>query len=250
MQNQQGNNSGVQEVILIVEPHPDDGALSMGGAISKFYENGIKLNSVVVFSDMRQDKRAIRRKESDSVWLQTLSGEVFYLDLPDEIFHKTYNDKLIIDNVSKSVFVQCIKGLDKLIKKISPNKVYFPIGIGGHFHHIIVNMCFDMIFEKYKEILFYFYEDYPYADLSRITYAKYIYRLWEKYSIQEEYQLIEGYIGMKKNLISKYKSQIEGKESDMEMKLEEYGKAISYEGIIKGHKLQSGKPYERFWKVI
>lgn len=236
--------------ILIIEPHPDDGALSMGGILSELCERGDDLVSVVVFSEIQQESKDIRKKESDTVWKEDLSGDVYYLDLPDENFHKTQGDKLVINNASKSVFLRCLKGLEELISRLNPDIIYFPIGIGGHFHHVMVNMCFDIIYSKHTAKQFYFYEDYPYSDFSRITYAKYVFRLWKRYNIKEEYRLIDKYIEMKKCLISRYKSQAEKENNNVEMLIEEYGKAISCEGIMKGYGLNSEKPYERVWKVI
>ena len=238
-----------RRTILVIEPHPDDGVLSMGGIISKYCERGAHAVSIVVFSETDDNKKRIRKKESDTVWRQKLSGEVCYLDLPDEKFHKIVDGKLKIDNLTKSICSQCISFLESKIKEINPDVIYFPIGIGEHFHHMMVNMCFDMIFIKYGNLQYYFYEDYPYADFSRVTYVKHVYRLWEKYDIQEEYHLIDGYIKTKAMLISKYESQLTQEFADFDRKINEYGLAIGHEGLLKGYQLQSGKPYERIWRV-
>lgn len=241
-------NGQDRRVILIIEPHPDDGILSMGGNILLYHKNNDQLISLVMFSETNE-MGEIRKKESNLVWETMLNSKVIYADLPDEAFDTFMDGSFKITRKSKEILLKAVNIITENISENKPDIVYFPIGIGEHFHHLLINMCFKIIYDNFRNIEFYFYEDYPYSDYGRVTYSKQVYYLFKKYKIQKVYKAIDEQLQDKVNCFMVYQSQNKKTYDEIYKIAETYGMGIGYEGLLENYPLVPECTYERTWKV-
>jgi len=236
------------QTILVVEPHPDDGALSMGGYLFNRYLAGDRLISAVIFMQEGEIGKQ-RQSETEFVWKAVLEGDCHYLNLPDQDLNLTNGEGIRINRQAKDIVNQVCEYVSGLICEYSPDIVIFPMGIGEHPHHTIANMCFRLIYSTHTACQYMFYEDFPYSDLSRIAYIRPVYRICRQFRIIKEYHCISETILDKVNLIMAYQSQHTKTFDEVKGTLSDYGEAILYEGIVEGNPLPKKGLYERLWKM-
>jgi len=176
---------------IFFSPHIDDVVLSCGGLISKLEEKEILV--VTIFSDYsgeiysRHAKCYLNslkfdnaneyfnsRKKEEKLAAKILDFDFEWLDFPEAIFR--FKKKLIFNNFFYTKTSKLFGSVSREDKKIMPfirnkikrilktysntrSKLYFPLGIGNHIDHQILNEI-GMDFQK-NEI--FFYEDFPYC---------------------------------------------------------------------------------------
>ena len=222
-----------EQTIPVVEPHPDDGILSMGGYLYDRYLKGDKLISTVLFME-ENEIGLTRSRENEYVWKTILEGECCFHNAPDKDLIINDSRQLRINREVKELLTGVCTHLTKVIEIYKPDIIFFPIGIGEHSHHIITNLCFRMVKPRITSSQFMFYEDYPYADYSRITYSRPLYRMRSQFNIEKEYQDIEETLRYKAGLVMAYSSQHQMGFDEIMSNLQVYGEAIGYEGALDG----------------
>lgn len=197
--------------VLIVEPHPDDFALSaLGYTLNKY--NSIVLN---VFSKMDInsftwiDKIDINECEYENIRLkeaklsvETILGQSFYsLKLQSKKITKK-SDKYIEEKVCEAI--------RKILNEYSNiNSILIPMGIGNHPDHIIVrNIALNYLLNENRDLKIILYPEYPYARC-RKDYNATLKELKNKYKLNKVIINVEDTLEILIDAISAYRSQFD-----------------------------------------
>ncbi|MFA5856776.1 MAG: PIG-L family deacetylase [Candidatus Pacearchaeota archaeon] len=232
---------------IIFSPHSDDTVLSTGGRILTNYENEsfsvLNIFSTCAFSilpELKNPKEITKLNNlEENEALGRLGINVEFMYLPEVLLrgYKHWNSPPDSNKEiqTKTLITSKIKELSKIAKR-----VYFPLGVGNHTDHILVN---QIALESYKflkgNVEVFFYEDIPYAfefngvekkvgDLQNA--------LGE--SLEEVVSDISPEIMTKSSLIGIYKTQYDEKYIKM---IADYSESISK---------TKGVFHERAWKII
>lgn len=220
--------------ILVLEPHPDDFALSALG----YVDNGKHVMILNIFSKMSLDSftwkngkvsitedeyEKIRLKEEELA-IEEILGEQ-YISLREKstrISNKDVND--IINRI--------IKYVEKILKQNpSINTVMVPMGIGMHPDHMAVyqammNHYIKQINRKIKVVL---YPEYPYARCKKF-YKERLEQIQEQHELKIVIKNIERKLDDIVNVVSVYKSQYDDiNRIQMLAIIREDGRAIAQE---------------------
>lgn len=181
---------GQNDRILVLSPHLDDAILSVGGIISSSTDAGATVTVLTPFTAdagrqsqkseivtaMHQiwglgDQPFAARRNEDIAAIDIVGGEHVHGGLFDCIY-RTTEEGAICYPTSLSVFsapspkdqvwVPLKELIAAYIKKVKPDVVLCPLGIGQHVDHVITSKAFRQI--AYGEgFEVYLYEDIPYA---------------------------------------------------------------------------------------
>ena len=153
---------------IVISPHPDDAALSMGCYLS----NEKHVNIATIYSTSADDNYANSalitntRLKEDCDFAKSIDAKLHHLNLADtnarkirwNSFDFTVNSS---DLIAISNFVECI------VSELDSKKyeLFFPIGVGLHPDHV---SCFYVAFWLlgegwYKPVKINFYNDVPYC---------------------------------------------------------------------------------------
>src|SRR5207253_2916144 len=133
---------------VFVAPHPDDVALSCGGLIAGLRELGQNITILTVFcgeptgSPLTPYQREALGFGTKTIWPVT---EAFnrpsiradyppHLDLPDAVFRGYEGDEQLLGTPREDDPAPT-DILRREIARLEPQKVYFPLGVGGHVDH-------------------------------------------------------------------------------------------------------------------
>ena len=210
---------------VVFAPHCDDAYLSLGGSILEWRQKGEQVLIINCFSKSGFTLK-VSSTESDLVSLishtrsmeeiinaMSVGAEVEFLELPEAQL-RGYRKPWTVEKSQKGPFGLFRKSDDDsqveepltraILKYVSDNETFFPLGNGNHIDHVFVNNIAQKIIQEKGISLHSFYEDLPYSSLhlideERIT-AKGLRPIlksidWEK----------------KKVLLQRYKSQLGGK---------------------------------------
>lgn len=205
---------------IIISPHCDDAALSLGGAlINKMLTPKVVINvfsktnwTILGTNDVNQITQ-LRVKEDTQVF-DVLKIETKYLGLNDASLRKGYKgigDKYLdktLDAMVDPIWNKLVKLIDELLKKYSEiDNWFFPLGLGGNIDHRILRE----VAIRNKRLInlknVYFYEDVGYDDtesekeIQKVVKNIPLFLKPEKFS----YDNIE----LKLDLINHYSSQID-----------------------------------------
>ncbi len=138
--------------------------------IDEVPQQGAVLTTELVEAKMAGDLMAARRLE-DERYAYFAEASIVFLDLPDAVFRGYEGDEQLLgapradDGAPVDLLVQ-------EIARLEPQKVYLPLGIGGHVDHQLVRAAGVALLElgrrwvmpdpEYAGIVT-FYEDFPYA---------------------------------------------------------------------------------------
>ncbi len=212
---------------LYLSPHPDDAILSCGGRIIS--EPGSK-TVVNIFSGVYEgqtdwDKlcgltgRPMKaRMEEDKKILQEVNVVSIYLDFYDRAFYDHLSQK---EPEERSEKVK--RKLSEVINKLSPKRVFCPYGIDHPDHKLTAK-----IGEKVLKDPIY-YEDLPYS-------------IDRSLKGESNFNLSEGVLDEKINLILSYETQLKGF-----LKLTDSDSVDQFVSKIKNHHLKNGRPVERYF---
>lgn len=204
------NYKSKESSILVLEPHPDDFALSAFGYIkdnkkaivlnifSKMKLDSFTWNKEIEISDEEYEKI---RLDEDKLAIETILKQD-YISLKEQSTRiSKKSDKYIIDRI-----------LNETNKILNKNKkidtIMIPMGVGMHPDHIIV---FKAILEEYinqiaTSIKICFYPEYPYSRCKKLYYER-LEQLQKKYKIKEKVINIEPKLNKMVNACSVYRSQ-------------------------------------------
>ena len=209
----------MQNKILLISPHPDDIALSVGATVAK-YQYSCKFYIWDVFTKKRYNKLFLDYKyvvgrvcqEEYDVW-RNYRVHLIYDNYEDAQVRLDCRAGQLLGNgiVEREVIIREEKLIydlkaryEYLIKMIKPDYVGIPLGIGKHVDHVIIRYV-ALSFAKSR---LFFYEDMPYC-LNQKWYEKDIGTILDmlqlcKYTIEFSPEELQD----KMIMLSKYKSQL------------------------------------------
>ena len=156
---------------IILSPHSDGAALSIGGALSlNCFEKPIKI--VTIFTKSKyapcceiNDPELISeiRQLEDSTFANAIGVDIQHLQFP-ELEFRGYKSPLLKggNTLSDPIFDEVYDAICDIIKFDKNALVLSPMGIGHHIDHLIVSEISSKIHKKYNINVTY-YEDLPYA---------------------------------------------------------------------------------------
>jgi len=215
------------EKIIVIEPHPDDFALSASGYILNALSRGGSATIFNVFSKMPITtfpwKKKIKLTEKGYEELRILESRVAIEKYLEEKFESMYlasptlSEKIgtFPEKYSQKKLINTISGALK--KKILDEKfttVLCPMAVQGHIAHSI---SFDAALEAFKDsklkAKLIVYEDMPYAR-NQADYVKRLKQIKKKISFTQIHIDVERYLDIMADLISVYKSQFDDVDRD------------------------------------
>ncbi len=216
---------------------------------------GAVLTDDVMMAASAGDLMARRRME-DERFAYFAEASIVFLDLPDAVFRGYEGDEQLL-GAPRPDDVAPFEILRREIARLEPQKVYLPLGVGGHVDH---QLCRDagirLLNEGHRWVMpgpeyagtVVFYEDFPYAywnDFRRLADlgTDVLAGLPADVSIYPTYADITDQLERKITGISLYASQIERLFDDdkaMANAVRVYGKTLGEEGDVAG-------AAERYW---
>ena len=197
-----------------------------------------------------------RRRLEDERYTYFAEASVVFLDMPDAVFRGYEGDEQLLGppRPDDTLPYEHLRGE---IVRLEPQKVYLPLGVGGHVDH---QLCRDvgigLLNEARRWVMpgpdyagkVVFYEDFPYSwwnDFNQLEDlgADVLATLPSEVSIFPTYADIGDQIEQKITGISLYESQIErlfDSTREMADAVRAYGKAVGAMGRVDG-------PAERYW---
>jgi len=197
--------------VLIVEPHPDDFALSaLGYTLNKY--NSIVLN---VFSKMDInsftwiDKININECEYEDIRLKESKLSVEKI-LGQSFSSLKLHSTKITEKSDKYIEEKICEAIKKILNENSKiNNILIPMGIGNHPDHIIVrNTALNYVLKENKNIKIILYPEYPYARC-RKDYNETLKKLKKQYKLNKVIINVEKTIESLVDAISAYRSQFD-----------------------------------------
>lgn len=172
--------------IVLLSPHPDDIAYSLGGSVYLIPPNCHSIiitvfNKSIYVSEsstnLNKQNITLLRKREELSYADRIGVQQFFLNFPDaSILGYTAQSELQGNYKDKRFKYVCSK-IDNLLCSISPDLIFCPIAIGKHIDHRIVFEAAYLSFLKNKWNMLY-YEDLPYVyyadkvDLTTLTVDK------------------------------------------------------------------------------
>jgi|SRR3989344_1813945 len=212
----------INKRILVIEPHPDDFALSASGYVLDALSKGASVTVLNIFSKTSVSKfpwrneihisneqyEKLRIDESVIAVEKYLEEKFESLRLPTptldgkfKTFPKKYAQTKLINYITKKII--------KKIKNKRINTVLCPMAIRGHLAHLI---AFDATIAAFKskkqQATLILYEDMPYAR-SKIAYFERLQYLKKLISIEDFYIDTKKYLETIADLIIIYRSQFD-----------------------------------------
>lgn len=228
---------------VILSPHPDDIALSMGGTLSKLAQNQCEILLISFFDRgnyLREKSGTFEqvtyiRTSEDLQFAKRLQIPRISFSYPDATARQYPSIKSIFQRSNgkdDTFFYKVLSDLKSFLSYLSCKEylIWCPLALGNHIDHLIVR---DAVRETIgQDQLVLFYEDLPYAcDFSFEQIDSFASSLGAKSFIVN--RIINNSIANKLLLVGIYKSQIGQMEID----------AVKMHAIRVGDKT----PAERFW---
>lgn len=159
--------------ILLLSPHSDDAALSVGGLIQKpAFRNSIHILTLFGRSNYTraggfQDNWQTvskRRKREDTAFAARVGVELTYLDFPEAALRPDFRNRIFLDDATaRAPIPRKLRSLAlNVIDRVKPALLLAPLGIGGHFDHMIARDLARSIAGR-RAIAVTYYEDLFYA---------------------------------------------------------------------------------------
>jgi LmbE family N-acetylglucosaminyl deacetylase len=197
-----------------------------------------------------------RRRIEDERFAYFAEASVVFMDLPDAVFRGYEGDDQLL-GAPRPDDTTPYDLLRREIERLEPQKVYLPLGVGGHVdHQLCRDVGVNLLNESRRWVMpgpeyagtVVFYEDFPYAwwnDFNRLEDlgADVVDSLPSEVSIFPTYADIGDQIERKVTGISLYRSQLDrlfDGTREMGDAVRAYGKAMGVIGGIDG-------PAERYW---
>ena len=162
--------------VLVLSPHPDDAALSLGSAIA--HRHWGECTVVNVFSDQRysllsgtdigdildEDEAALRELGAEAIMLGLPEADVRLHRRPSELMG--YRAENLARSADSVVLPLVLGALRDHLMRSAPSVVCIPLAVGGHVDHVLVREAALVLLREmaYGGIpsRWCFYEDLPY----------------------------------------------------------------------------------------
>ena len=217
--------------VLVLEPHPDDFALSAMGYI----QENMKVTVLNIFSKMKIDSftwsKLIDLHDKEYENLRLLESKVAIQDILDYGFvslkeESTRITKKTIQEIQKSI----IRDVKKILEEKKIDIIMIPMGIGEHPDHLCI---YEAIINEYVNLninsVIILYPEYPYARCKK-SYIDRLEKIYRVFDLKEYIVNIESKLQDIVNVISVYKSQFDDINKEQMLAIvREDGRAISTE---------------------
>ena len=217
--------------VLVIEPHPDDFALSAMGYI----QENMNVTVLNIFSKMKIDSftwsEHISINEEEYEDLRMLESKVAIQEVLNYDFislkeKSTRISTKAIQKVEKNI----IDAIKKLLLEKSFDIIMIPMGVGKHQDHLCV---YEAIMNEYSKLninsKIILYPEYPYARCKK-SYIDRLSEINEVFNLKEIIIDIENKLEDMVNVISVYKSQFDDINKEQMLAIvREDGKAIATE---------------------
>lgn len=161
--------SPVERRLLVVSPHPDDAALSVGGLLQAAAGWERHVGTLVGASDYRRPDAAdsaglaaiseLRRREDER--FAALAGVTLHSgDAPDAPLRDPLRGPFHVPSAAH--VEELARAIDDWVRRLRPALLLAPLGIGGHADHLAARRAsVGVALDRSIELLF--YQDLPYA---------------------------------------------------------------------------------------
>ena len=215
-------NKKIKERILVIEPHPDDFALSASGYTLNALSKGASVTVLNIFSktsvtkfpwrdkiNISDDQYEKLRINESIIAVEKYLGERFEsLRLPSPSLKgntETYSEKYNQKDLIKDIAIR----LEKKIIKEKFNTILCPMAVQGHIAHSI---AFDAVTDVFKSLKQNFnliiYEDIPYSR-NKTAYFKRLKQLKAMMDMKDFSVATDKYLEIMADLIIIYRSQFD-----------------------------------------
>lgn len=262
------NNS--ESTALVISPHQDDAALSIGGTIAsrRTEESHVICNVFTVSGWLGKGFRPsplpgvtkIRQSEEDlsnqilsatGLGLGLWEAEVanYYRRSVDSYPTRTgfvFADDPFLRTMGERDSIH--RGIDQIVRSLSPKRLYFPLGLGSHMDHVYLAKYgrdnASRLKEQYPNCDVYFFEDQPYATYDEVNVRRIVDSLCGgSLQLSPEYQNITNTFEIKVQSIAAHRSQFARLEN--EQRLKDYAASIAKEANMSNDNLA-----ERLWRMV
>lgn len=201
-------NKKATKNVLVIEPHPDDFALSAMGYI----QNDMNVTVLNIFSCMKIESFtwnghiSINEKEYED--LRLLESKIAIEEILDYNFISLKEKSTkITEKPLKEIQKNIIYNIEKLISEKHLDILMIPMGIGEHQDHILVYNAITNEYSKLNsKVEIIFYPEYPYARCKK-SYIDRLNDIKKRFELSEIVTNIENKLEGIVNAISVYKSQ-------------------------------------------
>ena len=217
--------------VLVLEPHPDDFALSAMG----FIQENMKVTVLNIFSKMKIDSftwnKHIDINEKEYENLRLFESKVAIQDILNYDFISLKEEST---RITKKTIQEIQRNIIKTFKTILEEKnfdiIMIPMGIGEHPDHVCV---YETIVNEYANLhidsTMILYPEYPYARCKK-SYIDRLEKIYRVFDLKEYIVNIESKLQDIVNVISVYKSQFDDINKEQMLAIvREDGRAISTE---------------------
>lgn len=248
--------------IVVLEPHPDDLALSASGYAMDVMAAGGMCQIINLFSktDINrfpwQDKVTITEEELENLRLQEshLAVEEFLgqqftsMRLPlaskrnyEEIFAEEHHDHELVTRVGDT--------LARIIAELDADTILSPLAVQGHIDHLVT---FDLaMFVKHalgNQVEIVLYEDYPYTR-NKNAYSRRLREVMDKHQLTQEYITVDDHLDSMADMAIIYRSQFDDVNRDQMLAImREDLRATALEARAEGVAIRA-ECAQRYWRV-
>jgi LmbE family N-acetylglucosaminyl deacetylase len=197
-----------------------------------------------------------KRRVEDEQYAYFAEASIVFLDLPDAVFRGYGSDEELL-GAPRADDTAPAELLRREIARLEPQKLYFPLGVGGHVdHQLMRDVGLTLLGEPTRWVMpapewagrVVFYEDFPYAWWNDFRHLDdlppgHLAGLPEGVSLTAEYADISDELERKITGLTLYKSQLDrlfGGEKGMADAVRGYGRALAELGGVPG-------AAERYW---
>lgn len=217
--------------VLVLEPHPDDFALSAMGYI----QENMNVTVFNIFSNMKLEsftwKEHININEKEYEDLRMLESKVAIQEVLNYDFISLKEKSTRITTKSRQkIQKNIINTIKKLLSKKNFDIIMIPMGVGKHQDHLCV---YEAIMNEYSKLninsKMILYPEYPYARCKK-SYIDRLREINEVFNLKEIIIDIENKLQDMVNVISVYKSQFDDINKEQMLAIvREDGRAIATE---------------------
>ncbi len=249
------------EKILVIEPHPDDFALSASGLVLTRLAKGATCTILNVFSRTATDKfpwdGKVNLGEDDFEQLRLMEsrlavelylGQTFHsLRLPlaslrghHEVFGTDHNEPELVKTLGELIVEQ--------VQNDEIDTVLFPLAIQGHKDHLLTHDAAIAARSVVGDACdFIMYEDYPYAR-NKLAYSSRLAKV-QRLHAEELYIAVDAWVAIMANMAIIYRSQFDDINRDQMLAImrEDY-RAVSAEAREACADV-AGEHMQRYWRL-
>jgi len=237
---QRGQDSG--ECLLVLEPHPDDFALSCSGFVLDRLGKGDNMTLLNIFSKSPlstfpwSSRVSITEEEYESLRLYESRTVADYLG----VGFRSLRLPLGLKRGHKTPFGSLTER-DRQVYGLLCDEIpahsscIAPLGIQHHVDHLVAYEVALRIKKSFPDVGFFLYEDLPYAK-NRVAYQRRFEEVSTQVSLRPLYTPVGNLLEIMADLASVYRSQFDDiNRNQMLALVQDYARTVAQEGRMEGH---------------